>query len=73
MDLFVKYGAGRLTATNRPRPVSSASSSAPAPSDPDGLKLCKRFGCGKKYYEKDNHPTACCYHVKPPIFHETVK
>ena len=74
-DLYIKFGPGRLSAANRPRPVSgsAAGSVCPPASGPDDLKLCKRFGCGKKYYERDNHPGACSAHVKPPIFHETVK
>lgn len=74
-DLYVKFGAGTVKATvGRPATSSAKASAAPAaPVDPNGLKTCKRFGCGKKYYERDNVEGCCSYHVKPPIFHETVK
>lgn len=41
----------------------------------DKVKLlkCGRFGCLKKYEQKDNNGSACHYHPKPPTFHDTKK
>ena len=39
----------------------------------DGRLVCKRFGCSARYLEGENHESACRYHAKPPIFHETRK
>jgi len=39
----------------------------------DVLFTCGNFGCTKEYYEKDNHDTACQFHVKNVVFHEGLK
>merc|ERR1711884_566105 len=36
-------------------------------------KKCKRGGCNKKYFEKENNPEACKYHPGKPIFHDCKK
>ena len=36
-------------------------------------KTCKRVGCGKKYFEKDNHGSACSFHPGIPLFHDLKK
>eukprot|EP01124_Arcella_intermedia_P021059 TRINITY_DN2882_c0_g1_i3.p1 TRINITY_DN2882_c0_g1~~TRINITY_DN2882_c0_g1_i3.p1 ORF type:complete len:212 (+),score=44.56 TRINITY_DN2882_c0_g1_i3:86-721(+) len=35
--------------------------------------VCGRFGCKKKYFEKDNVDNCCQFHPGPPIFHEGYK
>jgi hypothetical protein len=86
-DIYVKHGAApslaectapRLTPKAPPASKSSASSSSSSKAasssvSADGLTLCKRFGCQKKFDMKLNHDEACCYHRLPPVFHETVK
>ena len=37
------------------------------------LKKCRRLGCGKEYYEKDNTEGSCHYHDGKPMFHDTKK
>ena len=39
----------------------------------DQLKKCRRLGCGKEYYEKDNVEGSCHYHDGKPMFHDTKK
>jgi hypothetical protein len=39
----------------------------------DVLLNCGNFGCSKEFYERDNHDTACQFHVKNVIFHEGLK
>ena len=39
----------------------------------DQLKKCRRLGCGKEYYEKDNTEGSCHYHDGKPMFHDTKK
>ena len=39
----------------------------------DQLKKCKRLGCLKEYYEKDNVEGSCHYHDGKPMFHDTKK
>ncbi len=65
-DAFVTSTSAKAAA---PTPVvSSASESTSAPE-----VLCRNFGCNKKFREEDNTDTACKFHDKPPIFHETRK
>mmetsp|Transcript_41301 Transcript_41301/g.53300 ORF Transcript_41301/g.53300 Transcript_41301/m.53300 type:complete len:299 (+) Transcript_41301:57-953(+) len=81
-DIYVKHGpapalsavtASRLSAKEViPVPPKSTSNKAAAAAA-DGLILCRRFGCQKKFDMKLNHDEACCYHRLPPVFHETVK
>ena len=40
---------------------------------PDILLQCGNYGCNQDYYERDNHDTACQFHLKPPVFHEGLK
>ncbi len=35
--------------------------------------VCRNYGCGKKFVESENGPTACRHHVAPPLFHDCVK
>ena len=35
--------------------------------------MCRRPGCRTKYLPSENHPEACRYHTKPPIFHDCEK
>jgi len=32
------------------------------------LLTCQRYGCQARYREEDNHPRACYYHEKAPVF-----
>ena len=52
--------------TDIPSSVITNTSSKP-------LLYCRNFGCMKQYRESENHETACIYHNKPPLFHETKK
>jgi hypothetical protein len=66
-DLYVKYGTSA-------RPTQVLSNTGVVSTDyGDGIMMCKRFGCGKKYADHENVDGCCSYHVKPPIFHETSK
>lgn len=40
---------------------------------PEGSVVCGNFGCGQRYMPDDNHDTACHYHAKGPVFHDTHK
>ena len=35
--------------------------------------LCKNYGCGQRFMEEENGPTACRHHVAPPLFHDCIK
>jgi hypothetical protein len=37
------------------------------------LKKCRRLGCNKEYYEKDNVEGCCHYHDGKPMFHDVKK
>lgn len=43
-----------------------------AASDPSRLR-CKNYGCKATYLEEENNDQACKHHIKPPMFHDTVK
>jgi hypothetical protein len=41
--------------------------------DTKDLLRCRNYGCNQFFKESDNHQDACCHHVAPPIFHDTMK
>ena len=63
-------------------PTTTTPTPAPAPNPnvtevviqpgADGLVMCQRFGCKKRFTPGANEGP-CCYHAKPPVFHETRK
>jgi hypothetical protein len=85
-DIYVKHGPAPSLANVTAMKVKGSGAKSPdaVPSNKaaedkavaastDGLILCRRFGCQKKFDVKLNHSSACCYHRLPPVFHETVK
>jgi len=66
-------GAGAGSAAAAPRCPPAAAAGTSAKPGADGRLQCRRFGCQKKFHARDNSDTACRYHVKPPVFHETRK
>lgn len=41
--------------------------------DHTGMVRCTNYGCYQWYRPEDNNPTACHYHVSPPVFHDNSK
>eukprot|EP00850_Spirogloea_muscicola_P013363 SM000090S24325 [mRNA] locus=s90:281414:283084:- [translate_table: standard] len=44
--------------------------SSTKPLDVNERRTCQRKGCGIKFWELDNHDTACSYHPGPAVFHD---
>ena len=53
------------------RPACASGRSLAAP--PAGSVICGNFGCGDYFLANDNHDSACSYHAKGPVFHDTAK
>ena len=41
--------------------------------DHTGMVRCTNYGCYQWYKPEENGPTACHYHVAPPVFHDNSK
>lgn len=67
-DLYVKVG-------QPPRPAAAGTSSLAETGvdEDDKVRICRNFGCNKKYTNRTNFDGECCHHTKPPVFHETAK
>jgi len=67
-DLYVKFGARAATATATPSGLADT-----GVDEQHRVRVCKNFGCQKKFTLATNFDGECRHHVKPPVFHETAK
>ena len=66
-DLYVKMGAAR------PPTAKTCTLADTGVDEQTRIRVCKNFGCQKKFTLATNFEGECRHHTKPPVFHETAK
>lgn len=67
-DLYIKVGKQPVRSS---QPTCSLAETGV--DEADRIRVCKNFGCNKKFTNRTNFDGECRYHTKPPVFHETAK
>uniref|UniRef100_A0A7S3JTH4 CHORD domain-containing protein n=1 Tax=Aureoumbra lagunensis TaxID=44058 RepID=A0A7S3JTH4_9STRA len=71
-DLYIKLGA-RANQSSTARDLTAGGLANTGIDELDIVRVCKHFGCQKKFTLRTNFDGECRYHSKPPVFHETAK
>jgi hypothetical protein len=70
-DYYIRPGTYKSPTKEELDAAKSASASTTASNE--GKLRCRNYGCQKYYTEEENCDTACCHHILPPYFHDTIK